>query len=145
MRIGGYENKKVLLPPQRNINSPEFISYRYRYVRRYLELTNDPDSDIYFLGEYSLANMASLSSCSSTRRQTFVDYFQLKKNGSQGREVKDMKKEIILAKDKGEDRWGRNVQYLTVMSLQGVAYYQIFTNIFKELNFNKVNFVLLRP
>jgi hypothetical protein len=42
-----------------------------------------------------------------------------------------LKQEIKEAKLAAEDRWGRNLQYLLVMSLQGIVYYEIFTDIFK--------------
>jgi hypothetical protein len=48
--VGGISTKKMLQATQRNINSPEFIANRYKYVRRYLDLTEDKTADICFMG-----------------------------------------------------------------------------------------------
>jgi hypothetical protein len=77
-------------------------------------LTEQPNAEICFLGEYSF------SSCPIMKRENFVSFMT-----SRSKKTKIIPKEEDVA-----DKWGRNLQILVALSLHGVVYYQLYSNIF---------------
>jgi hypothetical protein len=103
MKRGNFEVRKTLKTKHLTINDPECINNRYRYVRKYLELTNEKDVDLCFLGEFSFANGMSWGSCSPIKIKEFV--------------------EGKLPERAQDPKLMRNIQYLLVMSISGVVYF----------------------
>lgn len=132
MKVGGIVPPKALHRVQCSLNSPDQIANRNRYVRRYLQISEDKTAEICFLGEYSFANMHSLSSCPPLKRDEFVD----------GRAASKLALHSSRATD--EDYNERSIQYLLVLGLRGVVYHEIFGDIFREMDFAKVGIVLFR-
>lgn len=69
--------------------------------------------------------MMSLSSCPPVKRGEFIEG---KSSPYHGNSLKEAK---TLASDKENSK----IQYLAVISLEGIVYYEIFNNIFRDMNF----------
>lgn len=134
MRIAGFPLKQKNAIVQWTMNDPECIVNRFRYARKYLELTENSYSDICFLGEFSFASMMSLSSCPPVRRAEFIDGKAAPYRVTSAKEAK------ISVED--PEKW--KIQYLLVLSLEGIVYYEIFGNMFRDINFPEVSQCLYR-
>lgn len=100
-------------------NDPQSINNRYLYAQKYLQLTSEGQSEVYFLGEFSFGFGKSLSYCPKERKQEFVEGNQF-----------DSSSKLDVDPT-------RNTQCLVVLSQKELPYFQLFSNIFAELNFSK--------
>ena len=137
MNVGNIKPRRVPMIP-RNNNTYDSITNRFKYALKYLHLTDDKASDICFLGQFSFVNSLSLSSCPLAKRDSFVDMRYIRGEPKPRPDAKlktDIKAE--LGTGNPDDRYGRNLQYLIVLSLHGVIYYELYYHIFQEMNFPK--------
>lgn len=121
MRVGNIQPRQQQTP-LKDINTPECIQMRFSFASRYLQLVEDRNAEICFVGEFSFVNGLSFSSCAPLRRDGFCPPRSGKVPASQ----------LEMG-----DRWVKKPQYLLVISPSGVVHFELYNNIFSELKFHK--------